>query len=409
MRSFYSSTRRRTWVALAVLLLIGAAVIVAALLRGTTAVPVAGGPGARTTDSMSGMAGMDMRGDGAIRLTADQLDEFGITFGSVEMRPLAASVRAAGIVTIDETRLAQVTPRVGGYVERLFVDVTGQPVRSGQPLYALYSAELVAAQEELLLAARLQRDGQTAPVPGVPGGTLDLLESAKRRLRLWDVSAKQIEEILREGEVRRTLTFVSPVGGLVIEKAVQQGQAVEAGGSLYTIADLSQVWVEVELREADAAIAAKGVPATVELSAYPGQPIEGRVEYVYPTLQPETRTLKVRIALPNPDGRLKPGMYAAVRLAGPERRALTVPSDAVVRTGERALVFVDVGGGRLQPVEIEPGRVAGELTEVLAGLEPGQRVVTSAQYLLESESNLGEALKAMMGQTGQAGMPGMEM
>lgn len=409
MRSFYSSTRRRTWVALAVLLLIGAAVIVAALLRGTTAVPVAGGPGARTTDSMSGMAGMDMRGDGAIRLTADQLDEFGITFGSVEMRPLAASVRAAGIVTIDETRLAQVTPRVGGYVERLFVDVTGQPVRSGQPLYALYSAELVAAQEELLLAARLQRDGQTAPVPGVPGGTLDLLESAKRRLRLWDVSAKQIEEILREGEVRRTLTFVSPVGGLVIEKAVQQGQAVEAGGSLYTIADLSQVWVEVELREADAAIAAKGVPATVELSAYPGQPIEGRVEYVYPTLQPETRTLKVRIALPNPDGRLKPGMYAAVRLAGPERRALTVPSDAVVRTGERALVFVDVGGGRLQPVEIEPGRVAGELTEVLAGLEPGQRVVTSAQYLLESESNLGEAMKAMMGQTGQAGMPGMEM
>lgn len=409
MSSFFSAARRRTWLVLAFVLLVGAAVVVIALRRDTTAADVASGPKAHPTDSMSGMAGMDMSGDGAVRLTADQLNEFGITFGSVEVRPLAASVRTTGIVTIDETRLAQVAPRVGGYVERLFVNVTGQPVRSGQPLYALYSPELVAAQEELLLAARLQRDVPNAAVPGVPTADVNLVESAKRRLRLWDVSAAQIEEILRTGEVQRTLTFVSPVGGLVIEKAVQQGQAVEAGRTLFTIADLSQLWVEAELRETDAAAAADGVPAMVELAAYPGQPIEGRVEYVYPTLQPEARTLKARIALPNPDGRFKPGMYATVRLTGLEHHALTVPSDAVVRTGERSLVFVDLGDGRLRPDVIEPGRVAGDLTEVLAGLEPGQRVVTSAQYLLESESNLGEAMKAMMGQMGPAEMPGMEM
>ena len=409
MRLRFPWVRRRTWLVLALVLAIGAAAVVVALRRGARATHAADGPDARATDSMSGMAGMDMSGEGAVRLTADQLDEFGITFGSVEVRPLAASVRAAGIVTIDETRLAQVTPRVSGYVERLFVDVTGQPVRSGQPLYALYSPELVAAQEELLLAARLERDAPTVAVPGVPAANGDLLESAKRRLRLWHVSAAQIEGILRTGEVRQSLTFASPVSGLVIEKAVQQGQAVEAGRSLYTIADLSEVWVEAELRETDAAVAAEGVPATVELAAYPGQPIEGRVEYVYPTLQPEARTLKARIAVPNPDGRIKPGMYATVRLTGPERLALTVPSDAVVRTGERALVFVDIGGGRLQPAVIEPGQVAGDLTEVLAGLESGQRVVTSAHYLLESESNLGEVMKAMMGQMGQAEMPGTEM
>lgn len=409
MRSVFSRPRRRTWMVLAFVLLVGAAMIMVAVRRVTTGDEAAAGNDAHATDSISGMAAMDRSGDGAVRLTADQLHEFGVTFGTVEVRQLAASVRATGIVTIDETRLAQVTPRVSGYIERLFVDVTGQPVRPGQPLYALYSPELVAAQEELLLAARLQRVMRVGAIPGVPAADGDLLASAKRRLRQWDVPAALIEEILRTGEVRRTLTFVSPVGGIVIEKAVQQGQAVEAGRSLYTIADLSRVWIEAELREADAAVAAQGTPATVELAAYPGQPIEGRVEYVYPTLQQEARTLTARIALPNRDGRMKPGMYATVRLTGEERRALTVPSDAVVRTGERAVVFVDLGDGRLRPTVMEPGRVAGDLTEVLAGLESGQRVVTSAQYLLESESNLGEVMKAMMGQVGGAEMPGMDM
>ncbi|MGH7557633.1 MAG: efflux RND transporter periplasmic adaptor subunit, partial [Gemmatimonadota bacterium] len=194
--------------------------------------------------------------------------------------------------------------------------------------------------------------------------------------------------------------------GVVMEKSVLQGQAVRPGENLYMIADLSEVWVEAELREADAGGVQEGSAATVELAAFPGRSIQGRVEYVYPTLQEEARTLKARIAIPNPDGRLKPGMYATVRFSTPTRETLTVPTSAVLRTGDRALVFVDMGNS-LMPHEVELGRVAGEYTEVLAGVEPGQRVVTSAQFLLDSESNLAEVMKSMIGMGGE--MEGMDM
>jgi membrane fusion protein, copper/silver efflux system len=172
---------------------------------------------------------------------------------------------------------------------------------------------------------------------------------------------------------------------------------------LYTIADLSEVWVEAELREADAATIPVGAQATVEFAALPGRPFPGTVEYVYPTLEPEARTLKARISVPNPGASLKPGMYATVRLSAPERPALTVPSSAVVDTGARQIVFVDIGGGELSPVDVEIGRTSGDYTEVLSGLEPGQRVVTSAQFLLDSESNLGEVMKSMIGTGGDMG------
>ncbi|MDV3294520.1 MAG: efflux RND transporter periplasmic adaptor subunit [Brachybacterium paraconglomeratum] len=364
-------------------------------------------PGA-SDGGMAGMEGMAMPGDGSVWLTAAQIRQFGVTFGSVEERELAQTVRTVGIVSFDETRLAQVSPKVSGFVERLYVDFTGQPVRRGQPLLALYAPELVAAQEELLLARRLQRDLGAGEVPGVPAGSTDLVASARRRLRLWDISEAQIDEILRTGEVQRTLTFHSPAAGVVVEKNVEEGQAVEAGQTLYRIADLSAVWVEAELREADAGAVRVGTPATVELAAYPGRTIEGRVEYVYPTLQQEARTLKARVAVPNPDGRIKPGMYATVRFTTPTRTALSVPTSAVVRTGDRAIVFVDMGGGRLMPQEVELGQATEAHAEVLAGVEPGQRVVTSAQFLLESESNLGEVMKAMMGQMGMSDMGSME-
>ncbi|MGH6691295.1 MAG: efflux RND transporter periplasmic adaptor subunit, partial [Gammaproteobacteria bacterium] len=171
----------------------------------------------------------------------------------------------------------------------------------------------------------------------------------------------------------------------------------------------SEVWVEAELREADAAMMAEGDAATVELAAFPGRPLIGRVEYVYPTLQQQARTLKARIAIPNPGGRIKPGMYATVRLSAPLRSALTVPASAVVNTGERSIVFVDMGEGRIVPQDVEIGRIAGDLAEVLSGLEPGQRVVTSAQFLLDSESNLAEVMKAMMGQMNTSDMDAMDM
>lgn len=367
--------------------------------------------GPAATGDMAGMemGGMDMGTDGSVRLTADQIRQFGVTFGSVEERTLSGEVRTVGIVSFDETRMAGVTPKFSGYVERLHVDFTGQPVRRGQPLVEIYSPELVAAQEELLLAERLQRSIGESAVPGVPTGATDLVGAARRRLRLWDISDAQIDEALRTGRARRTLTLFAPVSGVVVEKNVLTGQAVQAGQPLYTIADLSEVWVEAELREAEAGLVQEGAPATVELAAFPGRALAGRVEYVYPILQQQARTLKARVAIPNPDGRLKPGMFATVRLGTPSRTALTVPAEAVISTGERQIAFVDMGGGALMPHEVETGRVGGGMVEILAGLEPGQRVVTSAQYLLDSESNLAETMKAMMGTMGSGSMEGMEM
>lgn len=367
--------------------------------------------------AMAGMEGMDMggmnmSGDGSVQLTANQIQQFGVTFGTAEERALGNEVRTVGIVNFDETRMAQVAPKFGGFVERLYVDFTGKPVRRGQPLLEIYSPELVSAQEELLLAGRLESSLGTSSVPGVSAGSPNLVTAAKRRLRLWDISEGQINQVLRTGRIRRTLTLHAPVSGVVVEKQVLQGQAVQSGQTLYTIADLSNVWVEAELREADAGAVQEGSPATVELAAFPGRPLQGRVEYVYPTLENEARTLKARISIPNPDGRLKPGMYATVRLSSSSRSALTVPTTAVVQTGERAVVFVDMGGGKIMPQEVEVGRTAGDYTEILAGIEPGQRVVTSAQYLIDSESNMAEVMKSMIGMGGDMGgmdMSGMDM
>ena len=384
----------------AVLAVVGIAI---ASTRGEEAEDV---PAAET----AGMEGMDMGGmnmsmDGSVHLTADQIRTFGITFGTADQRTLESEVRTVGIVNFDETRLAQVAPKFGGFVERLYVDFTGKPVRRGQPLVEIYSPELVSAQEELLLAEGLDRSLGESAVPGVAGSNANLAEVARRRLRLWDISDAQIDQILKTGKVRRTLTLHAPVSGVVVDKPVISGQAVQPGQTLYTIADLTEVWVEAELREQDAGSVTEGSAATVELNAFPGRPLRGEVEYVYPTLENAARTLKARISVPNADGRIKPGMYATVRFSTPSRRTLTVPSTAVVYTGERQVVFVDMGGGKLMPHEVEVGRVAGDQTEILAGVEPGQRVVTSAQYILDSESNMAEVMKSMMGMMGE----GMEM
>jgi membrane fusion protein, copper/silver efflux system len=370
---------------------------------------------------MAGMAGMsDSAGSGAnpVHFSAEEIRQFGVTFGTVDERMLTTEVRAAGTVTFDETGLAQVTPKFSGYVDRLYVNATGQPVQRGQPVAAIYSPDLVAAQEELLLAARLDTTVGRSVVPGVPSNSSDLLGAAKRRLRLWDISEAQIDDVLATGTVQRTLTLYAPVSGVVTDKKVVQGQSIQAGEPLVTVADLSDVWVDAELREADAGLVRVGDHVQLDFAAYPGVPFAGRVAYVYPTVATESRTLRARIVIANRGGRLRPGMYATLRLAAPSRRALTVPTSAVVRTGERTLVFVDLGNGQFLPHTVETGRVAGDYTEVLSGLEPGQRVVTSAQFLLDSESNLGEVMKSMistgggmktMNNTPKGDRPGMDM
>lgn len=353
--------------------------------------------------SMTNMPGMEMPGmatpaQGAVKLTPTQARDLGVTFGTVEMRPLTAEVRATGVVTFDETRIAQVTPKFSGFADRVYVNATGQPVGRGQRLLDVYSPDLVAAEQELLLAVQLQKNIGRTTVPGVPGATTDLVAAAKRRLELWDISEQQIDDLLRTGQVRRALTLYSPASGVVTDKRVVQGQSVTAGQALYTIADLTDVWIDVQLREADAALGRIGSGADIEITGLPGQTFKGQVAYVYPALDTVSRAVRARVVVANSGGVLKPGMYATVRLRALNRTALTVPAPAVLRTGTRNVAFVDLGGGQLMPVEIEIGRIAGDYIEVLAGLEPGQRVVKSAQFLLDSESNLGEVMRSMISQ-----------
>lgn len=402
------------------LLGVGIAIVVAGIWaiasgRRRDAGAAGGAHEATKAPAMERMTGMSMSSNGSVTLTAGQIRQFGITFGTVEVRPLTAETRTSGVVVFDETRVAQVAPKIGGFVERLYVNATGQPVRRGQPLLEIYSPELVAAQQELLLAGQLQRDIGGSAVPGVPGSTTDLVAASKRRLQLWDISEGQIDDILRTRRARHTLTLFAPVSGVVIEKKVLEGQAIMTGQQLYTIADLDGVWIDVRLREADAASVRTGTGADIDVAGLPGRPLKGRVTYVYPTLDSVSRSVRARVVVSNSGGLLKPGMYATVRLSTPSRSALTVPSSAVLRTGERNVVFMDMGNGALMPMDVEVGRTAGDYTEVLAGLEPGQRVVTSAQFLLDSESNLADVVKSMMGQRGAGDggnvkdMPGMTM
>jgi Cu(I)/Ag(I) efflux system membrane fusion protein len=386
-------------------LIVGAAVVVllafgvVAVYRGRSA-PAAASGGAKAAGA-EGIAGMSS--DGQVHLTAGQVREFGVTFGTVEPRRLTSNVRTVGTVMTDESRTATVAPKISGFVERLFVNTTGQPVRRGEALADVYSPDLLAAEEELLLARGLDRSIGQSAVPGVPASRGELLAAARRRLRLWDVSEAQIDEVLRTGKTRRTVTLYSPVTGIVTEKNVTLGQAVQAGTMLYAVADLSAVWVDVQLREADAALVHVGSTVDLDFAAYPGSRFKGRVAFVYPTVTEQTRTIRARVSVANADGRLKPGMYATVSVTSPSRTALTAPRTAIIQTGERAVAFVDMGNGALKPVDVTLGATVGEYVEILSGLAPGQRVVTSAQFLLDSESNLAEVMKGMAGMGGGKG------
>lgn len=364
---------------------------------------------------MGAMPGMANPASASVRLTADQIRQFGVTFGTADERPLDATVRTTGTVIADETTLAQVVAKFGGFVEHLYVGFTGQAVRRGQPLLAIYSPELVAAQQELLVAGQVDRSAGDSQTPGFPAGSASLVAATRQRLALLDISDAQIDEVLRTGRVQHTLTLYAPATGTVLEKHVVQGQAIQAGETLLTLANLGHIWIDIALRETDAAAVRVGSATEVQLLAFPGRPFQGHVAYVYPTLDSATRSVRARIAVPNPKGLLKPGMYATVRVTTPLRRALTVPTSAVMYTGDRTLVFVDMGAGALMPHEVVPGRVAGDYTEIISGVEPGQRVVTSAQFLLDSESNLAEVMKGMIGQMNVSDMqhtndmPGMHM
>ena len=349
--------------------------------------------------------GAAVGGDSAesVMLSGDEERRIVVTYAVATAGSLSKEIRTVGQVTFDETRVKLIAPKIDGWVERLYVDVTGQAVRAGAPLLAIYSPMLVSAQEELLLAKRLEGDVAGAS-DDARASASELLSSARRRFGYWDIPAADVARIESTGQVQRTLTLRAPVSGFVIEKNVLEGQKIMAGETLYTIADLGIVWVEGEVFEQDLSSVRLGQRVTAELQALPGQELRGRITYIYPTLNPATRTARVRVELPNPGLRLKPGMYATFRLTGSARpNAITVPRSAVLATGERSLVFVRRADGMLEPREVVVGIGNDTRVEILRGLAAGETVVASATFLVDAESNLG----TVMG--GMGDMPGMDL
>ncbi|MDX1623825.1 MAG: efflux RND transporter periplasmic adaptor subunit [Gemmatimonadota bacterium] len=391
------STKKQILVSVAIVLAAGAVVAFTSLGRGDDSAS-GGGMEGHDHAAMSG-GGEDEKSP--VRLAADAARRIGVKYAVAERKFVERSVETVGSVTYDETRIAEVNPKIEGWIERLYVDFTGAPVRRGQPLLALYSPKLVAAQEELILARRLVDEAAAGPESRTAERSRQLLEAARRRLSWWDVPAAEIRRIEETGQPTKTLTLRAPASGIVVEKNVFEGGRIAPGMNLYRIADLSSVWVDGEVFEKDLSLVREGQPARVSVEAYPGETFAGAVTYVYPTVSLEARTARVRIELANPEGRLKPGMYARVSLAVPTGEPrLVVPRDAVHATGERAWVFVRGPDRVLLAREVETGLVTGGEIEILSGLEEGDAVVASANFLIDAESSMGGAIEAM---------PGMEM
>lgn len=339
----------------------------------------------------------------AIALSDADARRIGVTYAVATREMLVSEVRSVGQITFDETKLRTITARVDGWVERLDVNATGQPIAIGQPLMSLYSPMLVAAQEELLVAHRLASDVATGSPDAIRQAN-ELLASARKRLEYWEIPAADIAAIEASGAARRTMTLRASASGFVTAKDVVAGQRIMAGDPLYRVADLSTVWAEGEVFEQDLASIRLGQRVTAELDALPGRTRSGVISYIYPTVNAETRTARVRVVLGNADLALKPGMYATLRITGAVgHAAVTVPRAAVLSTGERSLVFVREPGNHLAPREVSLGRTSGDRIEILTGVAAGETVVASATFLVDAESNLGTALGGM------GNMPGMEV
>ena len=337
-----------------------------------------------------------------VMLSSENARRIGVTYAPAIVAPLDADVRLTGIVTYDETRVKTVAPKMDGWIERLVVNITGERVAQGDVLFTIYSPMLVTAQEELLLARRLQRD-VAAGSPDAVRSAEDLVASARRRLLYWDVPEDEIADIERTGAVKKALAIRSPVSGVVMEKNVSAGQKIMAGEAIYKIVDLRVVWLEGEVFERDLPGVTLGAAVTADIAAMSGQPQRGRVAYIYPTLNGETRTARVRVELQNGSGALKPGMYATMHLRRQDgAAALSVPRSALLATGKQTLVFLKDRGGSLIPREVRAGRTTDDRVEILSGLQQGDTVVASATFLIDAESNLGSALGGM------ATMSGME-
>jgi len=336
-----------------------------------------------------------------VTIPLERRQEIGVTTVKVERRPIGGVLQTNGIVAEDEGRVQAVNAKFAGYIERLYVDRTGQSVRRGQPLLSAYSPDLVATERELLLAAENARRLEGSSSASASSDAQSLLAATRQRLRLWDIPASEIERIEKTGEVSRTLTLASPASGVVLKKDAVAGMAISPGMPLFTIADLSVVWVLADVYQSEIAGAVKGAESEISSSVLPGESFRGRVDFVYPTFSPETRTGKVRIVVPSPRGSLKPGMFVRVAIHRPRREALAVPRSAIIETGERQIAFVEESPGVYAPRAVKAGPAEGDFVEVVSGLSAGEVVVSSANFLIDSESRIGGVGAAPAGSAGQ--------
>jgi multidrug efflux pump subunit AcrA (membrane-fusion protein) len=319
----------------------------------------------------------------------------GVQLGKAERRELTKTIRTVGVVAFDERLLHHIHTKFEGYVEKLNVDYTGKPVRKGQPLLSIYSPELLATQQEYLLAWRAREQSRNSPNPDVARGASDLYDAARQRLLLWDISEDQIRELEKSGVPRKALTLYSPVDGFVLTRNALEGARVMPSDTLFEIAGIRHVWVLADVYESEAPFVKLGQTARMTLSYLPGRTWTGAVTFIAPVLDEKTRTVKVRLEFDNPDETLKPEMFADVTLERPLGRVVTVPDGAVLSTGTRSIVFVAKGEGRFEPRTIETGAKADGLWEVRKGLSAGDEVVTQANFLIDSESRLKAALGTM--------------
>jgi membrane fusion protein, copper/silver efflux system len=327
-----------------------------------------------------------------VEIPAEKQQLIGVKTVEVSVMPMQSLIRSVGRIEYDERRLFTINTKVAGWVEKLFVNVTGDPVRKGQALAEIYSPELFATQQEFINTLRWARQNQVAGsgnLQGLLAGDAErMVEAAKQRLRLWDISAAQIRTIAATGKPIRTLVITSQVNGVIIQKPVLQGMRVMPGEKLFDIADLSTVWLVADLYESQLSLVSIGQKVTIALSNFPGQVFSSSIDFISPTLAGETRTARVRCTIPNPGGSLKPQMFTTIEIKTDPVARLAVPDDAVIDTGRKKVVYVDKGLGMFEPREVTTGMKTNGLTEILAGLAPGEKVASAANFLIDSEAQL---------------------
>jgi Cu(I)/Ag(I) efflux system membrane fusion protein/cobalt-zinc-cadmium efflux system membrane fusion protein len=327
-----------------------------------------------------------------VQLSAERLQSIGVKFGVVTRKPLQDQIRTTGTVAIDETRLSYVQTRISGHIEKVFVDATYQYVHKGQRLFTIHSPELIAAEREYLLAKRNAKELSQSTVPGVASGVASLLDSTKDRMAQWNIPEREMQRLDSTGEAVDALEIDSPVSGYITERNALPNLMVQLDTRLYTVADLSVVWVLAQVFQNDLSRIRVGAPASLTVDSYPGRTFSGRVDFIYPDVDMTTRTSRVRLVFANSKLTLTPGMFVNVNLDVPLGEQLVIPASGVLQSGTRQIVFVDRGAGYLEPRQVQLGQRAGDEYVVLAGLKPGERIVTSANFLVDSESQLQAAI-----------------